>query len=412
MTNAITIKNLKKSFKVKEGESYKRLDSLFYDILRFFISNKSSKQKKFEAIKDVSIEIRAGERVGIIGHNGAGKSTLLKIISGVMNPTEGMIKINGRVASLLEIGTGFHPELTAKENIFLNGVLIGMTRDEVANKYNAILEFAGLNAFENTAIKKFSSGMYVRLAFSIAIHLESEILILDEVLAVGDADFQMKCSSSMKEINSKTDRTVILVSHNLSSIVDLCDRVILLDKGKVVADGNPKEIISLYRRRSNTGNIQDFAEIKRVDNCQLISAKLVNKSNELAGPTIIQSEECFVSIQYETYGSIDIYPYVALYNSLDELVWTDRLHSTLYDELSLCKDGHKKCRVKLPFHVLMPNEYNLEIGLGTPSGGQFLGLDTLTFMKNALSVTTISKQEVGKFNSNLGIVKFNSNWSF
>ena len=160
------------------------------------------------------------------------------------------------------------------------------------------------------------------------------------------------------------------------------------------------------------GNFQDFSELGKVEHCQLISARLVDKDGLMIGQSIDQSDECFVQIEYNILGTIDIYPYIALYNSMDELVWTDRLSRKLYNDMSLYNGGIRSCSVRLPFHILLPSEYNLEIGLGTPSGGQFLGLDTLTFMKNALSITTISEHDNADFNSGLGIVKYNASWSF
>ena len=193
---------------------------------------------RFWALRDVSFDVKQGEVLGIIGRNGAGKSTLLKIMSRVTAPTKGMIKIKGRTASLLEVGTGFHPELTGRENIFLNGAILGMTKDEIKRKFDEIVAFAEVEKFIDTPVKRYSSGMYVRLAFAVAAHLEPEILILDEVLAVGDADFQKKCLGKMQDV-AEHGRTVLFVSHNMTSVRALCSRVILIDKGMVVMDGQP-----------------------------------------------------------------------------------------------------------------------------------------------------------------------------
>lgn len=196
-------------------------------------------------VKDVSFEIRAGEIVGIIGRNGAGKSTLLKILSRITEPTGGRAEIFGRVGTLLEVGTGFHPELTGRENIYLSGIILGMKKAEIDQKFDEIVEFAGIANFIDTPVKRYSSGMYVRLAFAVGAHLEPEILIVDEVLAVGDVQFQKKCLSKMHDIGDH-GRTVLFVSHNMSAITRLCPRAILLENGKVIADGPSNQVVSTY----------------------------------------------------------------------------------------------------------------------------------------------------------------------
>jgi lipopolysaccharide transport system ATP-binding protein len=198
------------------------------------------------ALQDINIDVKKGDVLGIIGRNGAGKSTLLKILSKVTTPSTGRIKVNGRIASLLEVGTGFHPELTGRENIFLNGAILGMTKAEITRKFDEIVDFAGVERYIDTPVKRYSSGMYVRLAFAVAAHLESEILIVDEVLAVGDAEFQRKCIGKMKDVNSDQGRTVLFVSHNLSQIHNFCTSGILLANGKMVFSGDINQTISMY----------------------------------------------------------------------------------------------------------------------------------------------------------------------
>jgi lipopolysaccharide transport system ATP-binding protein len=197
------------------------------------------------ALREVSFEVGEGEVIGIVGRNGAGKSTLLKILSRITEPTTGRIEIHGRVSSLLEVGTGFHPELSGRENVYLNGTILGMRKKEIDQKFEEIVEFSGIKKFIDTPIKRYSSGMKVRLAFSVAAHLEPEILIIDEVLAVGDADFQKKCLGKMEHVG-RHGRTVFFVSHNMPAVSRLCSRAILLEQGKVVADGSPNEIINRY----------------------------------------------------------------------------------------------------------------------------------------------------------------------
>jgi lipopolysaccharide transport system ATP-binding protein len=212
-------------------------------------------REEFWALKDVSFEIKQGERVGIIGANGAGKSTLLKILSRITEPTSGCISIKGRVASLLEVGTGFHPELTGRENIYLNGAILGMSKAEIKRKFDEIVTFAEVEKFLDTPVKRYSSGMYVRLAFAVAAHLEPEILIVDEVLAVGDAKFQKKCLGKMSDVSEKEGRTVLFVSHNMAALKSLCDRAILLKSGCLVTDGETHQVVSRYLESDNNGSL-------------------------------------------------------------------------------------------------------------------------------------------------------------
>ena len=215
-------------------------------------------KEDFWALKDINFEIKQGEAVGIIGRNGAGKSTLLKILSRISEPTTGRIELNGRVASLLEVGTGFHPELTGRENIFLNGAILGMSQAEIKRKFDEIVDFSGVEQFLDTPVKRYSSGMYVRLAFAVAAHLEPEILVVDEVLAVGDAEFQKKCLGKMNDVSRNEGRTVLFVSHQLSAISNLCNRAICLNKGQVVFDGDVKTGIDKYLETNKEVDLKDY----------------------------------------------------------------------------------------------------------------------------------------------------------
>jgi ABC-type polysaccharide/polyol phosphate transport system ATPase subunit len=205
--------------------------------------------QRFLALDDISFEVKKGEALGIIGHNGAGKSTLLKLLSRVTAPTKGTISYNGRVASMLEVGTGFHPELTGRENVYMNGAILGMTKSEIDRKFDQIVEFAEMERFIDTPVKRYSSGMYVKLAFAVAAHLDSEILIMDEVLAVGDMKFQQKCLGKMGDAANSEGRTVLYVSHNMSTIRQLCTRCLVLDHGKIVYDGDVETAIGIYLDR-------------------------------------------------------------------------------------------------------------------------------------------------------------------
>jgi lipopolysaccharide transport system ATP-binding protein len=208
-------------------------------------------REDFWALEDVSFDVQEGEIIGIIGRNGAGKSTLLKVLSRITEPSRGLVTIRGRVGSLLEVGTGFHPELSGRENIYLNGAILGMSRHEIRRKFNAIVEFAEIDRFLDTPVKRYSSGMYVRLAFAVAAHLEPEILIVDEVLAVGDTAFQKKCMCKMSEVAQEC-RTILFVSHNMAAVASLCTRGIILDKGRVAADTTTQEALRIYGNQYNT----------------------------------------------------------------------------------------------------------------------------------------------------------------
>src|SRR5438105_6798713 len=213
--------------------------------LRRLRGTNGSRYETLWALSDVNLEVRRGEMLGVIGHNGAGKSTLLKLLSRITRPTTGEVEIYGRVGSLLEVGTGFHPDLTGRENVYLNGAVLGMKRTEIARKFDEIVAFSELEKFIETPVKFYSSGMYVRLAFAVAAHLEPEILIMDEVLAVGDAAFQQKCLDKMREIR-RQGRTIFFVSHSMPAVTRLCKRAVLLEQGRVVADGAPQEVINHY----------------------------------------------------------------------------------------------------------------------------------------------------------------------
>src|SRR5207253_8264596 len=225
-----------------------------------------SSPKNFWALRDVSFDVQQGETLGVIGRNGGGKSTLLKIASRITDPTEGFMKLRGRLASLLEVGTGFHPELTGRENIFLNGAILGMRRSEIMSKFDEIVEFSEIEKFLETPVKHYSSGMYVRLAFSVAAHLDPEILVVDEVLAVGDMAFQKKCLGKMSEVR-QGGRTVLFVSHNMAAVENLCHRGIVLSHGKLTFDGNAKEAINFYLHsvsgEGSHGHIIDLASARR-----------------------------------------------------------------------------------------------------------------------------------------------------
>src|SRR5450432_1239341 len=256
----IVVEGLGKKYRIShqaERQRYVALRDVITEKAKGFFRNRKSEignrksVEDFWALKDVSFEIKRGEVVGIIGRNGAGKSTLLKILSRITEPSEGRVHLKGRVASLLEVGTGFHPELTGRENVFLNGAILGMSRAEIRRKFEEIVAFAEIEKFLDTPVKRYSSGMYMRLAFAVAAHLEPEILIVDEVLAVGDAQFQKKCLGKMGEV-ARGGRTVLFVSHNMSTIQSLCDKTVVLDHGTIYRIGPSVEAVRFYLAQHNS----------------------------------------------------------------------------------------------------------------------------------------------------------------
>ena len=252
---AVSVRGLSKSYSIaKNAAKHTTAGEALMHKLRHPFAREE--RETFWALNDVSFDIQKGDVVGIIGRNGAGKSTLLKILSRITEPTTGRIDLYGRVGSLLEVGTGFHAELTGRENIFLNGAILGMSRAEIARQFDAIVDFSGVAQFLDTPVKRYSSGMYVRLAFAVAAHLNPEILIVDEVLAVGDAFFQKKCLGKMHDVAEKEGRTVLFVSHNMTAVQSLCSRVIWMDKGSLQSDGPTRQVVATYAKKSFSTNTE------------------------------------------------------------------------------------------------------------------------------------------------------------
>ncbi|MBI3601117.1 MAG: ABC transporter ATP-binding protein [Nitrospinae bacterium] len=304
----IRAENLSKLYRIGSRESYKTLRDVLTDAiyapLRWFRKSNSGLQTPNSnfiwALKDVSFEVNHGEVVGIIGRNGAGKSTLLKILSRITEPTAGYARIYGRVGSLLEVGTGFHPDLTGRENIYLNGSIIGMKKAEIDRKFNDIVTFAEIEKFIDTQVKHYSSGMYVRLAFAVAAHLEPEILLVDEVLAVGDAAFQKKCIGKMGDV-AKEGRTVVFVSHNMVSVSSLCNRVILLKGGQIIEDSKPSIAIERYLRESfadQTVDIRVRQDRIGLGKVRFTKVRLLNNSGEQIN-SIGMGESLTVEAEFE-----------------------------------------------------------------------------------------------------------------
>lgn len=311
MSSVITVENLSKKYIIghQKRERYTALRDVLADGAKrmthklchpFTAPKNDPTHEEFWALRGVSFDIKQGDRVGIIGRNGAGKSTLLKILSRITEPTSGRVTIKGRVASLLEVGTGFHPELTGRENIFLNGAILGMSKVEIKRKFDEIVAFSEVEKFLDTPVKRYSSGMYVRLAFAVAAHLEPEILIVDEVLAVGDAQFQKKCLGKMEEVG-KEGRTVLFVSHNMAMISNLCQKGIYLDSGKIVLQGDVSQVIQRYYQIANDKN--DVAN-RRIgsDAIELLSTELVGLNGNLE--TTIH-DELTIRMRYKIKKNID-----------------------------------------------------------------------------------------------------------
>ncbi len=282
----------------------KKLVNPFRIILPSVSNRLLPETEDFWALKDVSFEVKQGERVGIIGRNGAGKSTLLKILSRITEPTTGSIRIKGRVASLLEVGTGFHPELTGRENIFLNGAILGMHREEIRRKFDEIVDFAEIEKFLDTPVKRYSSGMYVRLAFAVAAHLEPEILIVDEVLAVGDAQFQKKCLGKMEDVSANDGRTVLFVSHSMESVFKLCNKAILLQNGTRAFYGATESAVTNYLQQDHGGlSKKKWGAEQPGNNLVRLRELYCHDSNYNIRDVFEVSESIGISMEYEVLES-------------------------------------------------------------------------------------------------------------
>ncbi len=332
---AIRVSNVSKKYIIG-----KQKDSSLRGSLASIFNRKATQGDEFMALSDVSFDIKKGEAIGIIGKNGAGKSTLLKILSQITKPSEGRIELHGRVASLLEVGTGFHPELTGRENIYLNGTILGMTRKEVKAKFDEIVAFSGVEKFVDTPVKHYSSGMYVRLAFAVAAHLEPEILIIDEVLAVGDAEFQKKCLGKMKEVSGH-GRTVIFVSHNMEAVKNLCDRAIFIEKGKLILDGDPVAIIEQYLERQSMLSLEQNFDFEKAPGNEFVKMKHISLTPERADGKNIITVKSSLKIRFE------------FWNQTDEMATNLSLH--LYASTGECVFNSV---TQLPVPILKKGEYS------------------------------------------------------
>jgi lipopolysaccharide transport system ATP-binding protein len=360
---------------------------------------------EFYALKDVSFEVRRGEVIGIIGRNGAGKSTLLKILSRITEPTTGQVGIKGRVASLLEVGTGFHPELTGRENIFLNGAILGMSRQEIISKFDEIVAFAEVERFLNTPVKRYSSGMYVRLAFAVAAHLEPEILIVDEVLAVGDAAFQRKCLGKMNNV-ARDGRTVFFVSHSMASVKRLCSSVIRLSQGQLVDRGEPGSVIAGYLNEDLvTAPSVEIGEHQHLTKSPLrIEGVEILNSRFEPSDTILYGEDIYVRLRVHSSEAVSSARLGVGLNV--EGVRVSTLTSPPVDFSASPRPRSFTC--KIPGKTLLPNQFTLQ--LGAHSGETGRGLD---WVMDAVSfkVLEVSGSDGDEFDRHqLGLVAMDSSW--
>jgi lipopolysaccharide transport system ATP-binding protein len=313
------------------------------------------------AIQNVSFDIRRGELVGVIGRNGAGKSTLLKVLSRITRPTAGRAVIDGRVGSLIEVGTGFHPELTGRENIYLNGAILGMHRSEIERKFDEIVEFSEVEKFLDTPVKFYSSGMYVRLAFAVAANLETEILLVDEVLAVGDNRFQTKCLNKMEQVG-ETGRTVLFVSHSMQSIARLCGRVILLEDGYIVADGEPHRVIERYLSEGVTSLAERIFNLDRTHTPARLLAVRVKNGKGVVSDLHEINAPITIEFDYENQLSTDVHVSFQLVNETGMVVFmsSDQLVKNKLGSLAL---GAYRSTVEIPANTLAEGRFYLTVSL-------------------------------------------------
>jgi lipopolysaccharide transport system ATP-binding protein len=374
-TSAIHIENLGKRYQIAHGGAgYRTLRETLVDVLqapvrRFRRGLQTPQVEDFWALKDVSLQISPGEIVGVVGRNGAGKSTFLKILSRVTQPTTGQVILNGRVGSLLEVGTGFHPELTGRENIYLNGAILGMSKREITSKFDEIVEFAEISQFLDTPVKRYSSGMYVRLAFGVAAHLEPEILVVDEVLAVGDAAFQRKCLGKMGQV-ARQGRTILFVSHNMAAITRLCERALWMDGGRLRESGAAEQIIAKYL----SSGTEDAGEVAYGLNghkalgseyVELQAIRLRNKGGVVT--SIFDSRHSFsLEVQYQVLQPASNLRIGVRLMAHDGTVLLTSTDMDEHDELSRFP-GTYVSRCSVPGEFLNYGQYYISVGCDVPA---------------------------------------------
>lgn len=350
------------------------------------------------AIKDVSFEVEQGQVLGIIGKNGAGKSTLLKLLSRVTAPTTGLIKAKGRIASLLEVGTGFHPELTGRENIFLNGAILGMTKSEIKSKFDEIVDFSGVARYVDTPVKRYSSGMYVRLAFAVAAFLEPEILIVDEVLAVGDAEFQQKCLGRMKDVSQNDGRTVLFVSHNMGAIKNLCHKTLVMKHGKVESLGDTPSAIERYLSSdSDVDRYQSWAGDDRPgDHSLRLNSIKVLDDKGFFDRQLTSDEDLFVEVSYQVFEPLQNLRVVVNVLGYDGEEVFSTSDFNYYNDSRLREAGVYTSVVKIPRRFLNVSRYYIAVDIDIPKEKAIVLAQTVSFnidelMYNELGITNARK---------------------
>jgi lipopolysaccharide transport system ATP-binding protein len=374
MSAIIRVEGLSKQYRIGQRQAHDTLrDQLMHWISRpWSRAPAPSAQDEFWALRDVSFEVRQGERLGIIGRNGAGKSTLLKILSRITEPSAGRVALGGRVASLLEVGTGFHPELSGRENIYLNGAVLGMRRAEIARKFDAIVDFAEIDNFLDTPVKRYSSGMYVRLAFAVAAHLEPEILVIDEVLAVGDVRFQKKCLGKMREIG-QSGRTVLFVSHNMQAIRQLCERAILLDGGRALADGPSAQVVERYLDGARPGGECTPQSLERMvralpadPDCRVLGVSVLQDGTFCTRPGNGRPVEVMVEYQIlrEVYG---FHLFLRLHDAEGNILF-ESTDCGEDEQLPNVQPGFYRSVAAIPADLLAPRRYELALGAAIVGG--------------------------------------------
>ncbi len=363
------------------------------------------------SLKDINFEINQGDAVGIIGNNGAGKSTLLKLLSRVTGPTTGEIKVKGRIASLLEVGTGFHPELSGRENIYLNGAILGMRKKEITRKLDEIIDFSGVERYIDTPVKRYSSGMYVRLAFAVAAHLESEILIVDEVLAVGDAEFQKKCLGKMGDISKGEGRTVLFVSHNMGAVKNLCTRGILLENGRIIFNDGAEEAIDQYLKNGNNlaSKHWDSSLAPQSNSFRLLEVNVLNNNNEVTLNHLI-TNDVTIEFYYEVLEDNQIFTHgFNLFNNHNIHILSS--HDKEADSLLIpVKKGIYSKRVIIPGNFLAEGGYNCSFAIMryNPFHVEFHEMEVVGFnIIDEIGAATVRGSYTGRFP---GVVRPLLNW--
>lgn len=398
----IKVEGLSKKYQIGERQSYLTLRDQLATLPNRIL--KKQKKKEFWALTDINFEVKKGEVIGIIGRNGAGKSTLLKILSKIVEPTKGRVVMRGRVASLLEVGTGFNQELTGRENIYLNGAILGMGKKEITKKFNEIVKFSGVEKFLDTPIKRYSSGMYVRLAFAVAAHLESDILLIDEVLAVGDAEFQKKCLEKMKDL-AGGGRTVIFVSHNMNAINRLCKNVIYLDKGKIIEHGLADKILSNYFNSCFTGTQSIKASGFKGTGAKILEISIFNKTNRDRIKLIKHDKKLFIDLKYQVSTPIKALLSLMFFDESGSfyLLTSERDISGQPQCSRTHSPGTYSVQIIIPSHIFISGRYTLIAQIDDPFQKTFFKTNEIGFVVNQ-HVEPLNKLWSGKVNLKTSIL--------